>query len=82
MELLGITVKMLQANDSYKIFTLIFRWNIWPFYLLHLFLQTKPGCYVSNVTDKVLIPGVYETADEKIARRLEKVEWYFVVVIK
>eukprot|EP00794_Sanderia_malayensis_P007339 gene7339-8159_t len=35
--------------------------------------MTKPGCYVSNVTDKVVIPGNYETAEEKFARRLEKV---------
>ncbi|EDO49624.1 predicted protein, partial [Nematostella vectensis] len=35
--------------------------------------MTKEGCYVSNVTDKVMIPGKYETADEYHQKRLEKV---------
>ena len=45
-------------------------------FMRFIILQTKPGCYVSNVTDRVLIPGVYETADEKFAKRLEKVGSY------
>lgn len=35
--------------------------------------MTKDGCYVSNVTDKILIPGKYETADQYHKERLEKV---------
>ncbi|KAK3736399.1 hypothetical protein QZH41_017899 [Actinostola sp. cb2023] len=35
--------------------------------------MTKDGCYVSNVTDAVVVPGQYETADEYHSKRLEKV---------
>ncbi len=53
--------------------TLISNFNSGELNVVFLTKQTKPGCYVSNVPDKVIIPGVYETADEKFARRLEKV---------
>ncbi|XP_071484963.1 IQ motif and ubiquitin-like domain-containing protein [Diadema antillarum] len=35
--------------------------------------MTTIGCYVSNMTDKLVVPGRYETADEYHAKRLEKV---------
>jgi len=35
--------------------------------------MTKPGCYVSDVKDKVMIPGTYVTAEEKEKTKLEKV---------
>ena len=35
--------------------------------------QTKDGCYVSNVTDKILIPGKYVTAEQHHRRILKKV---------
>ncbi|XP_031550053.1 IQ and ubiquitin-like domain-containing protein [Actinia tenebrosa] len=35
--------------------------------------MTKDGCYVSNITDKVVIPGKYETAEDYHNKRLEKV---------
>lgn len=37
------------------------------------FPQTKDGCYVSNVTDKILIPGKYVTAEEHHQKILAKV---------
>ena len=36
-------------------------------------LQTKEGCYVSNVTDKILIPGKYVTAEQHHRKILKKV---------
>lgn len=35
--------------------------------------MTKDGCYVSNVTDKILIPGKYVTAEEHHQKILAKV---------
>ncbi|XP_048877784.1 IQ and ubiquitin-like domain-containing protein isoform X3 [Brienomyrus brachyistius] len=35
--------------------------------------MTKIGCYVSNMEDKLISPGVYITADEYHSRRLEAV---------
>ncbi|KAL4656754.1 IQ and ubiquitin-like domain-containing protein [Arapaima gigas] len=35
--------------------------------------MTKIGCYVSNMEDKVITPGVYITADEYHSRRLKAV---------
>ncbi|XP_073252451.1 IQ motif and ubiquitin-like domain-containing protein [Porites lutea] len=35
--------------------------------------MTKDGCYVSNVTDKILIPGRYVTAEEHHRKILKKV---------
>ncbi|XP_068703334.1 IQ motif and ubiquitin-like domain-containing protein [Montipora foliosa] len=35
--------------------------------------MTKDGCYVSNVTDKILIPGKYVTAEQHHRRILKKV---------
>lgn len=37
------------------------------------FPQTKDGCYVSNVRDKILIPGKYVTAEEHHQKILAKV---------
>ncbi|XP_065667473.1 IQ motif and ubiquitin-like domain-containing protein isoform X5 [Hydra vulgaris] len=35
--------------------------------------MTKPGCYIAEVTDKIIIPGKYITAAEKEKDMLEKV---------
>ena len=35
--------------------------------------MTTIGCYVANMTDKLVVPGRYETADEYHSKRLEKV---------
>eukprot|EP00057_Strongylocentrotus_purpuratus_P004505 XP_003728839.1 PREDICTED: IQ and ubiquitin-like domain-containing protein isoform X1 [Strongylocentrotus purpuratus] len=35
--------------------------------------MTTIGCYMSNMTDKLVVPGRYETADEYHSKRLEKV---------
>lgn len=36
-------------------------------------LQDRIGCYITNRTDKIIIPGPYETADQYHARIMEKV---------
>jgi len=40
-------------------------------------LQTKPGCYVSDVKDIVKTPGTYITAEQRDKERLEKVPVLF-----
>jgi len=35
--------------------------------------MTKIGCYVSNMEDRLVVPGPYTTADEHIARKLQQV---------
>ena len=42
-------------------------------FFVFFFSQTKDGCYVSNVTDKILIPGKYVTAEQYHRKILKKV---------
>ena len=38
--------------------------------------QTKTGCFVSHMTDRIMYAGVYETAEEYHKKRLQAVRVY------